>query len=244
MPGRHYPRAPITEAIIDLRVQLPQGVDVERISQAFDREASRYPNKKVLAKAVGRVRLGAEMAASTSATQIGFVLTNADETLICQPTIEGFTLSKLTPYESWEPFRDEARRLWNIYREAIQPEAVRRLAVRYINRIDIPEPVGDLSSYLRTLPSIAPELPQVLDNFLMQLVIRQSDIESTMKLSEAVVESPKPETASVVLDIDIFRADNIPVDEAALWQIFEQLRARKNEVFEACITDRTRELIN
>ena len=47
----------------------------------------------------------------------------------------------------------------------------------------------------------------------------------------------------MVLDIDIFRTEDLPGNEAQLWELLEQLRQAKNMVFEACITDQTRRLL-
>jgi len=46
------------------------------------------------------------------------------------------------------------------------------------------------------------------------------------------------------LDIDLFVEQPEIADEESLWGFFQKLRERKNLYFEACITDRTRELIS
>ena len=76
----------------------------------------------------------------------------------------------------------------------------------------------------------------------MQLRIPQNDIKSFALINETIVEPAGPGIASVVLDIDIFRTQELPSDEEEIWRFFEILHARKNDVFEACITDRAREL--
>ncbi|MCO6459644.1 MAG: TIGR04255 family protein [Pirellulaceae bacterium] len=75
-----------------------------------------------------------------------------------QSRVNGFTFSRLAPYESWEPFRHEARRQWEVYRNRLNPQGVARIAVRCINRIDLPGDSVDLKEYFRTSPEIAPEL--------------------------------------------------------------------------------------
>jgi uncharacterized protein (TIGR04255 family) len=62
-------------------------------------------------------------------------------------------------------------------------------------------------------------------------------------LSETIIEPAKPGVVSVVLDIDISKSDDVPSNDNALWECFEELHMKKHEVFEACITERTRELI-
>jgi uncharacterized protein (TIGR04255 family) len=68
-------------------------------------------------------------------------------------------MSHLAPYENWNAVRDEARRLWALYRSIAKPSKLIRLAVRYINRIDMPLPLGDFKDYLRTVPDVTTREP-------------------------------------------------------------------------------------
>ncbi len=153
-------------------------------------------------------------------------------------------MSRLAPYQRWESFRDEARRLWNKYAAVVQAEKISRVAVRYINRINIPLPLGDFSEYLRTVPEVSSDLPQGLSGYIMHLAIPLEDIKCLCLLNEAIVSPSAPETVSVVLDIDVFRTVELPTDQAELWDLVEVLRERKNLIFEACITDKARELFS
>jgi uncharacterized protein (TIGR04255 family) len=238
--SRHYSRSPITEAIIDFQVELPEGVGLADLERCQD---STYPGKKTLAVPVGPIEPGKEVSTSATSRRGGFLFATADEKQLFQARFNGFTMHRLAPYEGWEPFRDEVRRLWGIYRQTTRPQKVARLAVRYINRLDLPLPLVRMNEYLRTSPEVSPDLPQELAEFFMQLHIPQRDIKSTLLLRETVVPPPAPGVASVVLDIDLFRSDEIPSDDAGIWAFIESLRARKNDIFEACITDRTREVI-
>jgi uncharacterized protein (TIGR04255 family) len=226
---QHYPKAPITEAIIDLRVELPEGKGIADLEKVHEGLETAYPTKKnrILAEVQGQIGDQGAVAAASS-KHIGYLFTSGDEKQIFQARLDGFTMSRLAPYESWEPFRDEARRLWNVYRSIAKPTKVTRLAVRYINRLDLPLPVADLKQYLRTAPEVSSDLPQ--------------DIRSLLLLNQAIIDPAKPGVASVVLDNDIFRSDDLPTDEEGIWDFFEVLRKRKNDVFEASLTDRAREL--
>jgi len=243
--SRHYPKAPITEAIIDLRVQPRADLKTDELDSVRSGEESMYPNRGMTYEALGmmEVRVGVSASASARQDQTGFKFTTADGKYIWQCRRNGFTFSRLSPYESWEPFRDEARRLWGLYRERLKPLAVQRLAVRYINRLDIPAERIDIKDYFRTMPEVSPDLPQALAGFFMQLRIPHEDLFSEMLVNQTIVPPSQPNMVSFILDIDLFRTADVPTDEEAVWRFFEQLHVRKNEVFEACITDRTRELI-
>ena len=76
----------------------------------------------------------------------------------------------------------------------------------------------------------------------MQLTIPHPDIECVALLNQALIEPRQPGLASIILDIDLFRQENVPQDEKEMWDFFEVLHDRKNDVFEACLTDKAREL--
>ena len=138
---------------------------------------------------------------------------------------------------------ESAKPIWEKYRAALNPK-ITRLAVRYVNRFDIP--ITDRNyfyDYFRTVPKIAPEIDTGLAGYLMQLVLPQPDLDAMLILNQTQVPPVQPETTALVLDIDLYRELKIPQDEEAIWDVFSNLRHRKNKIFEMCITDETRELI-
>jgi uncharacterized protein (TIGR04255 family) len=189
-----------------------------------------------------QVNPGISATASASQTQVGFKSLSADQKHVCLRRRAGFTFSRLAPYDRWRPFRDEARRLWTAYLEMCDPSSIDRLAVRYINRIDLPTAAVEMKDYFRTSPEISPDLPQTMAGFFMQVLLPQSDIASKLMLNQTIVAPARPDCVSVILDLDLFRDEAVPQTESEIWDFFELLHVRKNEVFEACITDKTREV--
>lgn len=243
-PARPYANAPITEAIIDLRVT-PRAEFV--VSDLADIELGRealYPTVVPMFHAEGTITLTPDTSPAFSAQQTpwGYKFTSVNGKSIWQSRTDGFTFSQLAPYASWLPFRNEARRLWTQFRNGTQPQTINRLALRYINRIDVPSPSIDLKEYFRTSPEISPDLPQELTGYFMQLTLPQSDLGGEVLINQTIIPPPRPDMVSVVLDIDLFSDQNVPQSEEAIWDFFERLHVRKNEVFEACITDQTRRL--
>ena len=72
---------------------------------------------------------------------------------------EGFTLSRLFPYENWEKFHNEAIRLWRVYSQLAKPVEVLRLGLRYVNRI----PVVAERTLLEDVLQVAPQPPRGLE---------------------------------------------------------------------------------
>lgn len=244
-PNLHYSRSPLTEAVIDIRVALPEVITLETLAQIQAGQEDSYPTRQDAIFVQGQLSTDPGVPPATgSRTHTGYRFVSQDERQVIQARRDGFTFSRLAPYESWESFRAEGQRWWLRYREFTQPKTIQRVAVRYINRLDLPLPLNDFKDYLRTVPEVSPDMSQELDGYFMQLRLPQPDLKAMLLLNEALIPPPPaPPTVSVLLDIDLFREVEPPQTEAELWNFFELLRQRKNQIFEACITDAMRELI-
>ena len=240
--NNHYPNAPITEAIIDIQVET--GATVDALDPIQGGEEAAYPTVEKMTANTGALMFRPDMSPIAHATSqpIGYLARSQDGLQIYQARSNGFTFSRLARYPHWGVFSAEARRLWDKYRTVTKPSAITRVAVRYVNRIDIPLPVKSFGDYLRTAPQLSPDLPQGLSGYFMQLMIPLTEIKCEGIINQALIEPAKPEVVSVVIDSDIFRAVERPAEEEQLWGLLEQLRTAKNTVFEACITDEARRL--
>lgn len=243
---RHYSRAPITEAILDLKVILPETFSVDKFLEIHPRVLERFPTSEPLYVGTLAVQAGPDIQVQTSREHNGFLFRSADGKRIFQATLQGFTFNRLAPYTSWEEFSDDARYLWEIYRDVCKPAFVTRAAVRYINRIDIPiKGQIELREYLKTIPEVASDLPyKNLSSFFMQLQIPQEDLNCMLIINETLTLPPSPEFISVILDIDLFRQQSWKSDDEEIWRFLTQLRERKNLIFRKSITEKTEELIN
>ncbi|MCA1595197.1 MAG: TIGR04255 family protein [Chloroflexi bacterium] len=236
----HYSRAPITEAVIDVRIT--PGAPLDGLSVVGEGEEERYPLRKELLQVHGQIDIGPHPNTSAGQRPCGNLFISRDERQACQFRTDGFAFSRLAPYETWEALRDEAGRLWNRYRSRLGAFDITRVGLRYINRIDIPFPQVELKDYFNTTPEVAPQLHyNALSAYYMQLQIPQPDLDATLIIRETFSEPSTTGVVSVILDIDLFVEASIGEEE--LWPRLESLRVRKNEVFEASITDHTRELI-
>ena len=240
----HYPNAPLTEAILDIRVKLPSEITPAKLKNVQLEEKEGYPRQEELFVVVGKMSVGTQVGASAKQNLNGYRFVSQDKRQIFQTRIDGFTFNRLAPYETWESFRNEARRLWKVYRSIAKPQNITRLALRYINKLDFPLPLADFKDYLRTIPEISPQMSQGLSGYFMHLELPQQDLGATLYLNQTLIPHAGPNIVSVILDFDLFSQENVPSAEQDIWKQLEVLRIRKNEVFEACITDKTRRLIS
>ena len=157
-----------------------------------------------------------------------------------QARLDGFTFSRLHPYVKWEELRDEAYRLWQLYKDMTSPESITRVAVRYINNLNIPMPIKDFDDYLTAPPTVPEGLPQGVSSFLTRTVIHEPSFGANAIITQAL-EQVDTDVAPVILDIDVFKLESKGIVEKDAWKIMEKLRHFKNKVFFSSITDDLKE---
>lgn len=240
-----FPNAPITEALLDIRVQLPAEVNLARLAMYYDSVKERYPTKRERHSWQGGFKLnppGNVEVLQSQGGPDGYLLTSTDGKQIVQARLDGFTLNRLKPYDRWETLRDQARQLWQLYVQVAEPQQITRAALRYINRIEIPLPMKDFKDYILTLPEIAPGLSQGLERFLMQLVIPVPDAPTKAVITQTMEPVTDTNKVPLIFDIDVFREAAFDVKGEEVWQAFEKLRDLKNNIFFKSITPKAKEL--
>jgi uncharacterized protein (TIGR04255 family) len=239
---RHLSRAPITEAIFDFR--LPAPIDIA--SNHFDAWrpilAADYPDIEVKQQLQAQVRVEAGRV-SVSEEPPGrpslFVKT-ADGLTIGQFRSDGFTLNRLRPYTSWETLFPEALRLWQEYTRVTQASAVARLALRYINHLDLPIQVGDDFSLYLTMPPDLPEgLPQTVASFLMQFNTLDEPNNAAAIITQALIPpQSQGQFPKLLVDVDVYRVMDPPQTELSqIRETFLTLHDMKNRVFFRLLTE-------
>jgi uncharacterized protein (TIGR04255 family) len=241
----HYERAPITEALIDIRVE-PSQIRFEDL-QGLGTHLDDYPVQETRNFEAVTIQFGTGIAPTREQKPWSIVFRNKDNNQVAQFRVDGFTFSRLEPYQDWEHLRDEAKRLWDIYCRATEPRKILRVAVRYINVLNLPGEKVEPEEYLNIFPVVPQNLPAGLRDFgpfSMRLPFHQSDLHGILMMNQGNTPMSKPGCIAIVLDLDLY-VDNPPVtSEQELWGFLEKLRERKNLYFEASITDKTRELIS
>ncbi len=134
-----FPNAPITEALMDIIVQLPQETDPEQLERLYDHIKEKYPEKDKKYLFEARVEFAKEKEPDIERSPAkfqGYIFKSSKEKKLIQAKINGFTFNKLKPYESWDKFFCDGRKYWELYKEIAKPLRVMRIALRYINRIE------------------------------------------------------------------------------------------------------------
>lgn len=238
--------APITEAIIDIRVKLPASTDVKTIDLLFPRINNQYPKREEqrISEFSFELKPNKDPIKTSKSLINGYRYISADKKQIFQARIDGFTMSRLHPYTEWRDLRDEAKRLWQFYKDVAKPETIVRVALRYINNLKMPLPKQDFDEYLTAPPIVPQGLPQGVSSFLTRVVLREPSLGVSAIITQALEPVPpisEIDRLPVILDIDVFKLDPKGIDELDAWSVIEQLRHFKNKIFDKSITRKLKE---
>ena len=238
---KHLTHAPITEALIDIKVKLPPDFDVTQLKSIHTLISKEYPKEQELRKKRFEFKVKPDSVEASPSYIHGYRYISTDKERIVQARLNGFTFSKLKPYKSWEHLRDEAHRLWSEYVKLFRPKLITRVAVRYINRLEIPFlPKRDFKYYLTAPPEVPKELPQEVSGFLTRIVIPMP-LDTTAIIAQAMEPIKDPKILPIILDIDVFKGAKLNTDRDA-WDALERFHDLKNDIFFSSVTKKALEL--
>jgi uncharacterized protein (TIGR04255 family) len=245
MSSSPYRRPPITEAVLELR--LADLLEIDQVEKIKDRLAGDYP---ILPQTLQNISIIAGLG-DQHRSQVefgGYRLSSAEANDIVVMGRGHISTSRLAPYTNWEEFTGLAKRNWAIWRKVAGWHEVARVGVRYINRIDVPNPEEKsipIDDYLIFRPVFPPfEGFKGVDTFAINGVAAIANTPFKAILNAGSTPSPMVRTTSFLLDIDISQEGNLPRNDDGLWTLIDQIRIHKNRIFEASVTDRSRKLFS
>jgi uncharacterized protein (TIGR04255 family) len=245
IPSPRYKRAPITECIIELRVA--EGISQSEIDNIASRLRAAHPTSAdvMAAELTFDTATGAVTGPPASLPR-GKRMVSEDGADVVLLTPNFLTTARLPPYPRWEALFDRARDNWNEWLAVVGSRQLARAGVRYINRIDIPNPGGgqiDLSEYLTFQPDTkALGLP--VANFFTQATFGTWKEHWLVTIASATSPISVPSAVSIMLDIDVHRLSGLPAPSDDPWAMIAEAREIKNDFFQRALTDKTRGLFD
>jgi uncharacterized protein (TIGR04255 family) len=238
---QHLARAPISEALIDLQVNPAAGVGLESVRTITQALKGRYEPQGPIFELQTQwsVPTDGDPSTTSAARELGVRLHSTDGKYVLQARTSGFTLSRLEPYENWDALLSEARSLWKTYADALEIEAVRRVATRFINNLKLPMKAGEVfEMYLTTPPQVPDELPQGVLGFMQRVVVLKPELDLKANVIQLLQEGIAPaDHIPVILDIDVYKQVSMPPDSSDIWPLLAELRVFKNAIFFASLTE-------
>lgn len=236
-----YAKAPITEAVIEIRSADPVSDDAVKKAERLIKK--RYGKSETLTE----FRVVMAPKPSQSASLAGYKLTSEDGTFVAQPRKVGLSFSVLAPYPGWTAFTDEFKALWAIWIKAVGRQRISQVGVRFLNRIDIPQVDGELiesDDYLNVGVRLIPMTQNGAETWKAHFVSHIPETRFLLRMLSGPVEGALIGHASYLLDLDLICSVDVPQTDNDIWALLDEAKLLKNRVFEECITSKTRELIS
>ena len=241
-----FPNPPITEAIFDIKVNLPKETTLESLFLYQKNINDRFPKKVNRRKMEGGFQFsdGLEPKVLSPKDEVyGYHFVASDDSKIVQARLDGFTFNKLKPYSDWDQFSGEAMELWQKFIPIAKPERVNRLSLRYINRIELPLPFFDLKEFILTGPELASNLNLSLAQFFIRMIIPDASIGAFAIVTEAIEDEDKTKNVlPLIFDIDVIQNVNLDPKSPEIFETMKRLRDFKNKLFLESLTDMAKEL--
>ena len=241
---------PIVEASIDFRAALPKTFDLSQVRSLAKQLEAQFPILEEQRGVQQQFNFKFDPstplaeAAAPSVTDLGLQairLRSKDGKTVVVFRPNGMALVQLQPYTSWDVIRQEALRIWILFKQIAQPTEVSQVNVRYLNRIDFPLAQFDFDDFLTGAPRVPRPLPDILVGFFTRILVPVDP--ASVMISQALEVSPATGKFSVI--IDLVASHPLPLNvanQAALEEVLVNLRKIKNDAFFGLLTQRAVDL--
>jgi len=170
----------------------------------------------------------------------GMLLRSPSDPTVHQARPDGYTFSRLAPYENWESFEAAAMSGWETFSRLLAPEPLHAVMARFINRLEFPTLDFRLSRYFTAPPQPPPHLNWAFHGFTQHLIYAVPDSFCTVQSIFTPAFSGHPdEKHAFVLDIQVMLKEALPASGLQLTDVFREMRRLKNEAFFGVLTDET-----
>ena len=244
-----YKFPPITEAVCEFRFEPSQTWDSTFFGLIYDRLKRDFPKKQQEAGVkfeVGQQPAGMlQQVVSAAPPRMKFL--SDDERSLVQLASDVISINKLKPYDKWENFKAVILRSLAAYNEVNNPKGIRRIGIRYINRIEIPETQVQIEDYLTAVPRLPEQIPQIYHVWLQRVEVPFPRINGLLILQSGSLRKKDIKDIdgiAFLLDLDFIVAAPEPIAVSSAAQMIEVAHNEVEEAFEACITDKTRLLFD
>jgi len=243
----HFPRPPIVEAVIDIRARPTKAFEESGVRMYLEKALSSYCFLDSQREYQHNVRVENGKPASQQLHDLGWRGTrfqSEDKKHISQFNRDGFVISRLSTYESWQQFSEEGVRLWKIFKTLAEPSDILRVGLRFINRIPLPPGEQSIEDFIHPAPAPPGNFKLPFINYLHHDTLAVPGHPYAINVIQTVqpAQASAGDGVALILDIDVFTTEGIELSDETLSRRLLEMRWLKNKVFFGSITDRTKEL--
>jgi uncharacterized protein (TIGR04255 family) len=237
-----YPNPPIQEAICEVHFGINEPLTLQKIESLKPVWSATYADQKVVQERSVNFHLSPE-GLQTKEGNLGhrLICKSTDGKRLVQLSGLFFAANQLRPYPGWEElFRDTILDRFSDLQKTIGPLKFKRVGLRYINRINVPEVPFDWGKWFR-LKLPVPSLSGFSQReFQMQF---QQELAEGRRFIINLAGLPPPDgkVSPVIVDLDLIW-EGAPKEPAELALVLEQVHGPHRLVFEAYLSNKVRKL--
>lgn len=239
-----FTNAPIREAVVSIRLDEGSKYDKDLLEELSSQVPEGYSKPEEAYRTDQGIQfIDGEFQPQPVEIFFCYRSTNESSRFLAQYQIDGFSLSKLNPYQDWHDLKSEARKLWGLYRSLKPALKIDQISLQYNNEIRMPLVDGQVvfDDYLQHCPSMPDGMPDGVNSFVTSIDVPYVDLGVIATITQ-LFSSHDTDHAKVILDINVLRNKNLELSIDALWSAFDELREIKNTAFFGSITEKAKEL--
>jgi len=238
-----YKNPPIVEALCEFRLGKDTEWDLTIPGQLYEKVKSQFPLREHRTVQVVEFAFQPQNVQQQIRTEERVLLFTPDRKALVQIGPRLLVVNVLKPYPSWKGFKPLIETAWEALRQGVALKTLDRIGLRYINRVEFETSRVDLKAYFDFYLYTGARLPQEYASFVAQALFSFAGGRDHCLVRLVSAES-EAQRMAVLLDIDYHwaRSDAVAIDRALDW--VEEAHSRVEEIFEGCITDELRRILN
>ena len=241
--GKLYENPPLIEALCEFRFEPSQPWDWTIPGLVYDKIKSDFPKKRQ--QNVLQVELQAEREEVAQSVKGGIArmqFLRDDEHALIQVGPDLLVINHLKPYPTWRVFSEMIANGLSVYRQVANPQGIRRIGLRYINRIEIPESQVLIQDYLLAVPKVPDSVPQIFATWVQRVEIPFEQANGLLVLQSGLMRQKGQEGTAFLLDLDFVTLQPNTVTLNSTMEWVDQAHIKVERTFEACVMDKARAL--
>src|SRR5258708_10209743 len=242
--SKKYKNPPIIEALCEIHFEPDASWDLDSISNnLYEKVKGNYPKRFQLQLQTSQINIDDSGTPKITEQLLPLVrFQRSDEQVLIQVAPNLLTVNHLKPYTSWEEFLPLIEMGVSSYRDVANPKSIHRIALRYINRIEISSKRISIEDYFEFRPFIGQKVLQDINAFSVGIQLLYEDARDVLNVQLTSINSETPNTIAMLLDLtySLAKPGNIMLDKISEW--VKVAHYHIEYAFEACISDHLRKL--
>jgi uncharacterized protein (TIGR04255 family) len=224
----NYPNPQIVEALCELHYESKQPWKATIPGELFKRLQHSYPELEPITEHGVIVTIGPDGIPSQELTspRIRFKLKHGSLPFLIMISEQTVSLNVLSPYPGWPDFKSELSDRWTDILELVAPSAVKRIGLRYINRLNRTALDEKPGYWLKSSDYISNATLESPNSYLSRMEAR---IDMTSRLLVTLAHDRSEGSGSrfgaLILDIDCITEKQMD----AAWNVFNKVKGPKLE---------------